>query len=230
MFAWKTDKIEKYRSKGRIAAALIASAVGGALTGVCSLTIATGSQPRAMFDSYFTNPWILALNLAVPVVLALFFTLLTNRAWIAWLLTNLVVMLPTVVSFFKVEFRGDPLCAEDLTLVTESKKMLETYKLFWDDRFGFYLAILARRHAGARAFLRGRFRRAAPAPHRRACVGDRLCRRVPALHKRRDLRREDIQHRVHQPLFRERSVHLQGLCLPLPPHDQGRIPPRARRL
>ena len=40
MFAWKTDKIEKYRSKGRIAAALIASAVGGALTGVCSLTIA----------------------------------------------------------------------------------------------------------------------------------------------------------------------------------------------
>ena len=162
MFAWKTDKIEKYRSKGRIAAALIASAVGGALTGVCSLTIATGSQPRAMFDSYFTNPWILALNLAVPVVLALFFTLLTNRAWIAWLLTNLVVMLPTVVSFFKVEFRGDPLCAEDLTLVTESKKMLETYKLFWDDRFGFYLAILAVGTLALALFFRGRFRRAAP--------------------------------------------------------------------
>lgn len=162
MFAWKTDKIEKYRTKGRIAAALIASAVGGALTGVCSLTIATGSQPRAMFDSYFTNPWILALNLAVPIVLALFFTLLTNRAWIAWLVTNLVVMLPTVVSFFKVEFRGDPLCAEDLTLVTESKKMLETYKLFWDDRFGFYLAILAVGTLALALFFRGRFRRAVP--------------------------------------------------------------------
>ena len=171
MFAWKTDKIEKYRSKGRIAAALIASAVGGALTGVCSLTIATGSQPRAMFDSYFTNPWILALNLAVPVLLALFFTLLTNRAWIAWLLTNLVVMLPTVVSFFKVEFRGDPLCAEDLTLVTESKKMLETYKLFWDDRFGFYLAILAR--------WRSRFSSAGGSAAPRRASSPRLCWRSP---------------------------------------------------
>ena len=96
----------------------------------------------------------------VPVLI--FFTLLTNRAWIAWLLTNLVVMLPTVVSFFKVEFRGDPLCAEDLTLVTESKKMLETYKLFWDDRFGFYLAILAVGTLALALFFRGRFRRAAP--------------------------------------------------------------------
>ena len=29
MFAWKTDKIEKYRTKGRIAAALVAAALAG---------------------------------------------------------------------------------------------------------------------------------------------------------------------------------------------------------
>lgn len=162
MFAWKTDKIEKYRTKGRIAMALVAAALAGALIGVCSLAIAAGAHPRAMFFSYFSHPWTVALNLAVPIALMLLFTLLTNRAWIAWLLTNLVVMLPTVVSFFKVAFRGDPLCAEDLTLITESKKMLETYKLFWDKRFGFYLAILAVGTLMLAFFFRGRFRRAWP--------------------------------------------------------------------
>lgn len=162
MFAWKTDKIEKYRTKGQIAAALIAAALAGALIGVCSLAIAAGAHPRAMFFSYFSLPWTVALNLAVPVALMLFFTLLTNRAWVAYLITNLVVMLPTVISFFKVAFRGDPLCAEDLTLVTESKKMLETYKLFWDKRFGFYLAILAVGTLMLAFFFRGRFRRAWP--------------------------------------------------------------------
>lgn len=162
MFAWKTDKIEKYRTKGRIAMALVAAALAGALIGVCSLAFAAGAHPRAMFFSYFSHPWTVALNLAVPIALMLLFTLLTNRAWIAWLLTNLVVMLPTVVSFFKVAFRGDPLCAEDLTLITESKKMLETYKLFWDKRFGFYLAILAVGTLMLAFFFRGRFRRAWP--------------------------------------------------------------------
>lgn len=162
MFAWKTDKIEKYRTKGRIAMALVAAALAGALIGVCSLAIAAAVHPRAMFFSYFSHPWTVALNLAVPIALMLLFTLLTNRAWIAWLLTNLVVMLPTVVSFFKVAFRGDPLCAEDLTLITESKKMLETYKLFWDKRFGFYLAILAVGTLMLAFFFRGRFRRAWP--------------------------------------------------------------------
>lgn len=162
MFAWKTDKIEKYRTKGRIAMALVAAALAGALIGVCSLAFAAGAHPRAMFFSYFSHPWTVALNLAVPIALMLLFTLLTNRAWIAWLLTNLLVMLPTVVSFFKVAFRGDPLCAEDLTLITESKKMLETYKLFWDKRFGFYLAILAVGTLMLAFFFRGRFRRAWP--------------------------------------------------------------------
>lgn len=162
MFAWKTDKIEKYRTKGRIAMALVAAALAGALIGVCSLAFAAGAHPRAMFFSYFSHPWTVALNLAVPIALMLLFTLLTNRAWIAWLLTNLVVMLPTVVSFFKVAFRGDPLCAEDLTLITESKKMLETYQLFWDKRFGFYLAILAVGTLMLAFFFRGRFRRAWP--------------------------------------------------------------------
>ena len=162
MFAWKTDKIEKYRTKGRIAMALVAAALAGALIGVCSLAIAAAVHPRAMFFSYFSHPWTVALNLAVPIALMLLFTLLTNRAWIAWLLTNLLVMLPTVVRFFKVAFRGDPLCAEDLTLITESKKMLETYKLFWDKRFGFYLAILAVGTLMLAFFFRGRFRRAWP--------------------------------------------------------------------
>ena len=152
----------KIPHQGQIAAALIAAALAGALIGVCSLAIAAGAHPRAMFFSYFSLPWTVALNLAVPVALMLFFTLLTNRAWVAYLITNLVVMLPTVISFFKVEFRGDPLCAEDLTLVTESKKMLETYKLFWDKRFGFYLAILAVGTLMLAFFFRGRFRRAWP--------------------------------------------------------------------
>ena len=162
MFAWKTDKIEKYRSRGQIAAALVACVLFGAAVGVCSLAFAAGAHPRAMFFSYFTKPWILALNLAVPILMMLFFYLLTNRTWIAYLVTNFLVMIPTVVSFYKVEFRGDPFCAEDLTLVTESKKMLETYRLFWNKRLGLYLAALVCGTLALALLFRGRFRRRAP--------------------------------------------------------------------
>ena len=53
MFAWKTDRKEKYRTKGRIAAALICSALAGALVGVGSLLFARSSFPAEMFLSYF---------------------------------------------------------------------------------------------------------------------------------------------------------------------------------
>lgn len=162
MFAWKTDQKEKYRTKGRIAAALICSVLAGALVGVCSLLFAQSNIGYEMFLSYFKNPYILLFNLLPPVLLSLLFYLLTNRAVIAFLLTNLVVMVPTLVNFYKIAFRGDALVFEDLTLVGESKKMLETYKLFWNDRITLYLAVLAVCTLLLAFFVRGRFRRVLP--------------------------------------------------------------------
>lgn len=162
MFAWKTDRKEKYRTKWRIAAALTGSVLGGALVGVCSLVFTQSDLGRAMFLSYFKNPYILLLNLLFPVLLSLLFYLLTNRAVCAFLLTNLVVMVPAFINYYKIALRGDAFIFEDMSLIGESKKMLETYKLFWNDRIAAYLAALVVCTLIIALVFRGRFRRVWP--------------------------------------------------------------------
>lgn len=162
MFAANTDRREKYYRPGRVCFALLASLFGGIVCGICSLYFATGTYSIEMFLSYLQNPYILLLNMAPPILLSLLFYLLCNRAVWSYLLTNLCVMAPTLAHYYKMAFRGDTLLAEDLTLITESGKMLETYKLFLDKRIVAYSIVLVLGMLLLALLARGRFRRKAP--------------------------------------------------------------------
>lgn len=162
MFAAKTDRREKLYRKRRIAFALFASIFGGIVTGLCSLFFAAGIHNDALFASYLAHPYLSLLNMAPPVLLALLFYLVCNRAAWSFILTNFFVMVPTMVHYYKVAFRGDPLIAEDLSLITESGKMLETYKLYINKRILVYLAILVLGTLLLALLARGRFRRRWP--------------------------------------------------------------------
>lgn len=146
----------------RVLFALAFSLVGGVCAGVCSLYFAAGSFGEEMFLSYFENPYIAVLNLLPPVLLSLLLFLLLNRAVWSLVGTHLVTMGLTVVHYYKMTFRGDALIAEDLTLVTESGKMLETYELFVDEYMLSYLLLLGIGILLAAFVFRGRFRRLFP--------------------------------------------------------------------
>lgn len=162
MFAANIDRREKYFSHGRICFALFSAIFGGVVCGLCSLFFAADTYNNALFFSYLQNPYILLLNMAPPVLLSIIFYLLCNRTTWSYLLTNLCIMVPTLVHYYKMAFRGDALIAEDLTLITESKKMLETYELFINKWILAYIFVLTVGTLMLWLLARGRFRKKAP--------------------------------------------------------------------
>lgn len=146
----------------QILLAFLFSVFGGISAGVCSLFFAAGDYGTEMFFSYLANPYIVVLNLLPPVVLSVVLYLLINRAVWSFVGTHLVTMGLTFVHYYKMVFRGDALIAEDLTLVTESRKMLETYELFVDKYIVCYLVLFGIGTVVAALLFRGRFRRVWP--------------------------------------------------------------------
>ena len=89
----------------------LAASVG---LGVLSLLFAMKEHRAAFFSGYFANPLIALLNLLPCVLLAMLLFAVTGRAAPAFLLSGAVVMGFTWVGWFKLQFRSDPLLAEDL--------------------------------------------------------------------------------------------------------------------
>jgi len=153
---------EKQTAAWRMILAFALSVLGGAAIGLISLYFAADTYAGDMFFSYLKNPYILLLNMAPPVIFSALFYLLFNRAIWSFLATNILVMVPTIVHYYKLAFRSDVLIAEDAALVGEAKNMLETYELFVDDRMLAYFAVLVLGTALYGLSVRGRFRRVWP--------------------------------------------------------------------
>jgi len=99
--------------------------------GLCllCLMISTLDLSRGRFSSYFHEPTILFLNLLpciVPVALLYF---ITNRAWISYALSALVLLVISFVNYFKVALRGDPFVASDIFNVSEGAGIMGQYEL-----------------------------------------------------------------------------------------------------
>ncbi|MBE6678912.1 MAG: hypothetical protein E7598_00150 [Ruminococcaceae bacterium] len=156
MFAYKTDR-EKLYSPCKITFALLCSLFGGFVTGMCSLFFASGPYGMDVWISYLKNPYILVLNVLPPIIISACLYLLLNRAVWSFVLTNVLVIVPSLINYFKIAFRGDCFIFSDITLVVEAGRMLEDYKLFIDKRIAIYLVVLALGCALTAIFARGRF-------------------------------------------------------------------------
>ncbi|MBQ8836266.1 MAG: sulfatase-like hydrolase/transferase [Clostridia bacterium] len=161
MFATPPDKREKYHSRGKVLFAFLSALFGGLVTGLCSMYFATSRFSIEMFLSYFTNPYITLLNLLPPVILSAVFYLLSNRAYLSFIFTNIAIIVPTLINYFKIALRGDCFIAEDIALAGEAGTMLQNYSLFIDKRIAIYIGILAVGIAMLAALARGRFKRKA---------------------------------------------------------------------
>ena len=78
----------------------------------------------------FQNPLIAFLNLAPVVLLGLLLYFLLGRAGAAYLITAGIALGLTIASWFKLQFRNDPLMFEDLLLIKEAGNMTGRYQLF----------------------------------------------------------------------------------------------------
>lgn len=161
MFATQS-RAEKYQSRGQVTFAFVTAVLFGITAGLCSLYFATGAFSIQMFVSYFGNPYILLLNLIPVAILSAVFYLLFNRAIWSYIATTVTVMVPTIIHYYKLNLRGDPMIFADLALVDETAKMLETYKLFIDLRLGIYIGILVLSIIFLAIFIKGRFKRTLP--------------------------------------------------------------------
>lgn len=110
--------------------------------GVLSLFFAAVTDRTAMFLSYFQHPLIAFLNLAPVVLLFALLYFLSGRASLSYLITAAVIMGFTLGSWFKLQFRNDPLMFEDLLLLKEAGNMAGKYQLFVTKTMLISLALL----------------------------------------------------------------------------------------
>lgn len=118
---------KKYIGRG-IVNVLVGIVVSFLLSAV-SLYFATDKYGIEMFQSYFENGYIVFLN-TLPVFFSIMFVfLICNQLWIGISITSILVIVLSLINYFKLLFRDDPLLVEDLTLFSEMKNMTGRYKI-----------------------------------------------------------------------------------------------------
>ncbi len=92
-------------------------------TGLCSLLLAYGVYPNGIFLSYFNHPFILMMNLLIPLLLCLFLYGLTGRIWLANLINGVVILGFTTANYYLIKFRDDPLMFSDIMYAREAAQI-----------------------------------------------------------------------------------------------------------
>ena len=92
-------------------------------------TAYTKLNSLAILYSYLTHPVILALNLLPAVALIWLGYFLFRRAWAGFLLSFLPIVGISMVNYFKIRLRSDPLLATDLRLAAEAGGIVGGYTL-----------------------------------------------------------------------------------------------------
>lgn len=134
---------------------LVASGIGTALL---SLLLAIGRYPWHIFFGYFRHPLIALLNILPVVLLILLLYCLVGRAWIAFLVGSVPVMLASVGNYFKIVCRDDPFMFADVPDITTALGISERYDLSMNWRLGFCLFCMVFGTLFLFFFVRGRVR------------------------------------------------------------------------
>lgn len=110
-----------------------------------SLYFSTGQFGIEMFKSYFANVYTIILNTAPILFVILILLIIVNRLWISVGIASILVIVLSLINYFKLSFRDDPLLVEDLSLFFEMRNMTERYKnphkqfyAYVDCRYGSY--------------------------------------------------------------------------------------------
>lgn len=109
----------------------------GAALGCLSLYFGALYPVLVRLRSYFSIPALAILNILPVVLLLAFLWVLTDRPWLAFLLTAALVVSLTYANYFKVVYRDDPLVAEDISSMFEAFQIVGAggYTIRLGDKF-----------------------------------------------------------------------------------------------
>ena len=130
--------------------------------GAVSLYFGRAGHGWALFFSYFRRADLLVLNLLPVLLLTLLLFLLFNRVWPAFLGSGLLVLLLSLIHYFKLQFRYDPLLATDIGYFSEAVQISSRYDVSFTPAMILCFAAVLGASAFAFFLLKARFRTPLP--------------------------------------------------------------------
>ncbi|MEG2908340.1 MAG: LTA synthase family protein [Erysipelotrichaceae bacterium] len=127
-FIRKGKQLFKYKMIWYLITALIVF-ISSALLSLVSLHFSTGTFSNEMFKYYLSSNYLIILNFLPILLLFLFIICITNRIWIGYSITSIIVITFSLINFFKLQIRDDPFIFSDINLFTESIMMAGRYTI-----------------------------------------------------------------------------------------------------
>ena len=124
------------------------------LFGFLLLTLAYGDHSDAIFFQYMQSWKILLLNVIPVLIMAFFVLAVTGSYFASYFFSTGIAMIFSLVNYYKLCFRDDPVIFEDLLYIREASAMAGQYALFMNWRIiivllfwlaGVFLMFLLRR-------------------------------------------------------------------------------------
>ncbi len=128
------------RKRVLLTVTLLVLLLAAVFLGCMSLAFATLYVKWVRIRSYFQFPFLAFLNILPAVILTFVLYCLLNRAWLAYLLSSVIVLGGTFANFFKVVLRDDCVVFEDLFNIGAAAGILGEYQVSLS--LPFYVAIL----------------------------------------------------------------------------------------
>lgn len=131
------DPMGKCRIHRRIllAVTVVALICASICLGVLSLYFGSLYPVWVRLRSYFDFPLLVVLNIAPVIVLTLVLFAVTDRAWLSFLISAILVVLLTYINYYKVVLRSDVLVAEDIKYAFEAVDIVGQYTIHLGKKF-----------------------------------------------------------------------------------------------
>ena len=111
----------------------------GISVGIMSLLLGATVLGMPMFVTYFNNFVIILLNLLPPIILMFLLYFIFGRMWIAFTFPSFIILILSMVQFFKVQIHGDPFILSDILVAREVGAVMTEHTLTMNWKV--YLAI-----------------------------------------------------------------------------------------
>lgn len=103
--------------------------VGCVVLSVFSLRLAIGSQDPIVFSGFFANFAIFLINTLPIAVVAFLLYFIIGRSFIAFLITGLFFNILSVINYFKLILRDDPVVFSDVMLISTAAEFTGKYNI-----------------------------------------------------------------------------------------------------
>lgn len=108
----------------------------------CGVSLLVLSNTGYNIEEFSMEPFLLFLNIAPVVIFILLLYGLSGKIWIAYSTGSIILLTFSLINYYKLTFRNDPLLYEDILIAREAINMFRKYTLFLDAKIIFCTIII----------------------------------------------------------------------------------------